>query len=74
MSVERRPIVDRRGWSLLAAVALIAWLARSIIGPFVVAAVIAYAFSPLVSAVERRTGLARLAVVAIGYVVALGTT
>ena len=72
MSVERRPIVDRRGWSLLAAVALIAWLARSIIGPFVVAAVIAYAFSPLVSAVERRTGLARLAVVAIGYVVALG--
>jgi predicted PurR-regulated permease PerM len=72
VSVERRPIVDRRGWWLLAAVVLIAWLARSIIGPFVVAAVIAYAFSPLVGGVERRTGLPRLAVVAIGYVLALG--
>jgi predicted PurR-regulated permease PerM len=69
---ERRPIVDRRGWWLLTAIVLIAWLARSIIGPFVVAAVIAYAFSPLVSAVERRTGLPRLAVVAVGYVVAIG--
>src|SRR5512136_2493962 len=48
------------------------WLARGIIGPFVVAAVLAYAFSPLVSAVEDRTGWPRLAIVGVGYAVTLG--
>jgi predicted PurR-regulated permease PerM len=36
-------------------VLLVLWLARGIIGPFVVAAVLAYAFSPVVSAVQEKT-------------------
>jgi predicted PurR-regulated permease PerM len=47
------------------------WLARGIIGPFVVAGVLAYAFSPVVSAVQSRTRLPRVAIIAIGYVVLL---
>lgn len=57
---------------LLLAVLVVLWLARGVIGPFVVAAVIAYAFSPLVAAGQRRTGLPRVAIVAIGYLVAIG--
>jgi predicted PurR-regulated permease PerM len=52
-------------------VLVIAWLARPILGPFIVAGVIAYAFSPVVTTVQSRSGLPRVAVVAIGYVVAL---
>ena len=48
------------------------WLARGVIGPFIVAAVFAYAFTPIVSAVEGRTGLPRVVVIAIGYVLLLG--
>ena len=48
------------------------WLARGIVGPFVVAAVLAYAFSPVVSAAQVRTGLPRALVIAIGYVIVLG--
>ncbi|MGD0248299.1 MAG: AI-2E family transporter [Candidatus Limnocylindrales bacterium] len=47
------------------------WLARGIIGPFVVAAILAYAFSPVVSGVQRRTRLPRMAVVGIGYLIFL---
>src|SRR5512136_2177197 len=47
------------------------WLARGIIGPFVVAAVLAYAFSPVVSSVQSRTRLPRVVVVGLGYVVFL---
>jgi len=53
---------------LLVGVALILWLARDVLGPFIVAAVLAYAFGPLVSAAQRRTGWPRLAVVAVAYV------
>ena len=53
-------------------VVVVAWLARGIIGPFVVAGVIAYAFSPVVSGVQNRTRLPRVAVVALGYVLFLG--
>jgi predicted PurR-regulated permease PerM len=53
-------------------VAAILWLARAIIGPFVVAGVLAYAFSPVVSAVQNRTRLPRAAVVGLGYVLFLG--
>jgi predicted PurR-regulated permease PerM len=49
-------------------VLLVLWLARGIIGPFVAAGVLAYAFSPVVSGVHSRTRLPRVAVVAIGYV------
>ena len=50
---------SRRVVLLLVLVAVLVWLARPIIGPFVVAAVIAYAFSPIVGAVRDRTGLPR---------------
>jgi predicted PurR-regulated permease PerM len=50
-----------------AAVVFILWLARGIIGPFVVAAVLAYAFSPVVTAVQDRTRVPRAAIIGIGY-------
>ena len=62
-------------WRLIAlgvAVLLLLWLAREIIGPFVVAAVLAYAFSPIVSAVEEKTRAPRVLVVGAGYLLALG--
>jgi predicted PurR-regulated permease PerM len=67
------------GWSdqivrlaaLAAAVVFLLWLARGIIGPFVVAGVLAYAFSPVVSGVQSRTRLPRAAVIGIGYVLVL---
>lgn len=55
------------GWLLLLAVALF-WLARPVLGPFVIAGVLAYAFSPLVTRVQRRTGARRVLIVAVGYV------
>jgi predicted PurR-regulated permease PerM len=55
---------------LIAAVAIL-WLARGVLGPFIVAAVLAYAFSPLVTAAERGTSWPRIVVVAAGYVIAL---
>jgi predicted PurR-regulated permease PerM len=55
---------------LVAAVAIL-WLARGVLGPFIVAAVVAYAFDPLVTAAQRRTAWPRIAVVAAGYVVAV---
>ncbi len=48
------------------------WLARDIVGPFVVAAVLAYAFSPVVTAAQVRTGLPRALVILVGYVLVLG--
>jgi len=55
---------------LVAAVAIL-WLARGVLGPFIVAAVLAYAFSPLVTAAERGTSWPRIVVVAAGYVIGL---
>jgi predicted PurR-regulated permease PerM len=63
---ERRAFV-----ALVIAGILILWLARTVIGPFMVSAVLAYAFSPLVWAGQQRTGLPRVAIVAIGYLVAV---
>jgi predicted PurR-regulated permease PerM len=57
-------------WLVAAAVVLL-WLARDVLGPFIVAAVVAYAFSPLVVAGQRRTGWSRVAVVGVGYAVAV---
>ncbi|HEY7131013.1 MAG TPA: AI-2E family transporter, partial [Candidatus Limnocylindrales bacterium] len=53
---------------LLIGAAVIAWIARDILGPFILAAVLAYAFGPLVSVAQRRTGWPRFAVVAVAYV------
>jgi predicted PurR-regulated permease PerM len=65
------PLLKRRGVWLVVAILVIAWIARDVIGPFVVAGVIAYAFSPVVSAGTRRTGWHRGVVVGIGYAIAL---
>ena len=54
------------------AVLLVLWLARGIVGPFVVAAVLAYAFSPVVSAVQDKTHAPRALVIGAGYVLVLG--
>ena len=54
------------------AVLFVLWLARGIIGPFVVAAVLAYAFSPVVSAIEDRTHAPRALIIGVGYVLVLG--
>ena len=55
-------------WLLVAALVVL-WLARDVLGPFIIAAVAAYAFSPVVTAAERRTRWPRGVVVAIGYAV-----
>jgi predicted PurR-regulated permease PerM len=57
---------------LAAAVLFVLWLARGIIGPFVVAAVLAYAFTPIVSAAQSRTRLPRALIIGIGYLLFLG--
>ncbi len=54
---------------LLAAIGIL-WISRGVLGPFIVAAVIAYAFSPLVTAGQRRLGWPRAAVVGLGYAIA----
>jgi predicted PurR-regulated permease PerM len=54
-------------WLLVAALVVL-WLARDVLGPFIIAAVTAYAFSPVVTAGQRRTGWPRGVVVAIGYI------
>jgi len=66
-----QPRSNRPFIALVIAVAILLWLARGVLGPFIVAAIVAYAFSPVVSKAERRFGLPRIAVVAIGYVIAI---
>lgn len=59
-------VLRGRSFLIVGAVVLgIGWLARPILGPFIVAAVIAYAFSPVVTTVQHRSGLPRVAVVTI---------
>jgi predicted PurR-regulated permease PerM len=75
-AAERPPEPDQQRRSnrafiaLVIAVAIIVWLARAVLGPFIVAAVVAYAVSPVVAAAERRFGWPRIVVVALGYVIA----
>ena len=54
---------------LLAAIGIL-WVSRGVLGPFIVAAILASAFSPLVTAGERRLGWPRVAVVGLGYAIA----
>src|SRR5690242_13131114 len=68
--MDERSITDRRPFlALLIGAAVILWLAREVIGPFVVAAVLAYAFAPLVARAQERTGWSRIAIVAIAFAV-----
>jgi predicted PurR-regulated permease PerM len=64
------PTSNRPFIALLVATAIVLWLARGVLGPFIVAAVVAYAFSPVVTRAERQFGLPRIVVVAIGYLIA----
>jgi predicted PurR-regulated permease PerM len=69
--VVERPNRERGPFLLLLLAALaILWLARAVLGPFIVAAVVGYAFSPLVTAGQRRLGWPRVAVVGLGYAMA----
>ena len=56
--------------ALLAALAVFVFLVRSILAPFVIAAILAYVFSPVVVWLEQRTKLPRAAAVAL-FVLAL---
>jgi predicted PurR-regulated permease PerM len=60
-----------RWLALLVVVGVVAFLARGVLAPFVIAAVLAYIISPLVDELEERTRSRRLAVVAVLYVVLL---
>jgi len=60
----------RLAWLALAVLVLL-WFARDVLPPFVIAAVVAYAFSPLVGALEERSRLPRVVVVLVLYAVAL---
>ena len=73
VAVVESPPPANRGpfvWLVIAAVVVL-WLARDVLGPFIVGAVVAYAFSPLVAAGQRRTGWPRVAVVGLGYAIAV---
>ena len=55
-------------------VLVVAWVGHAVLGPFIVAAVVAYAFSPLVSTAERRLGWPRPLIVLFGSdTIVLGT-
>lgn len=65
------PVRDRAPFAVLLLAAIgILWISRGVLGPFIVAAVLAYAFSPLVSAGQRRLRWPRIAVVGLGYAIA----
>jgi predicted PurR-regulated permease PerM len=58
-------------WLLVIAVIFLIYLARDVLGPFVIAGVVAYAFSQPVNMAQRRTGWPRVVIIGIGYVIAL---
>lgn len=63
---------SRAGWIVLAVLVVgLLWVARDVLGPFIVAAVIAYAFSDPVNAAQARTGWPRAAIIGLGYVAVL---
>jgi predicted PurR-regulated permease PerM len=60
-------VPPRRVIVLLLFLAAVFWFARPVILPFIVGALIAYAFSPAIDAVQARTRRSRLLIVAAGY-------
>ena len=64
--------VPARRVIVLAAFAIVVfWFARPVMLPFVVAAIIAYAFSPYIDSIQARTHRSRLLIVVVGYGTAL---
>jgi predicted PurR-regulated permease PerM len=60
----RFQVPPRRVIALLVFAAAVFWFARPVMLPFVVGAIIAYAFSPYIDAVQARTGRSRALIVA----------
>ena len=67
----RFQIPSRRVVFLALALAALFWFARPVMLPFVVGAIVAYAFSPAIDSLQARTGRSRLLVVVMSYAAAL---
>jgi predicted PurR-regulated permease PerM len=63
--------VITRWLALILVVGVLAYLARTVLAPFIIAAVLAYIVSPLVAEIQERLRLPRAAVVVLLYVVLL---
>jgi predicted PurR-regulated permease PerM len=61
-----------RTWLLPLVVIIFLYLARGVLGPFIIAGVLAYIFSIVVDGVQERLGWPRWVVVSLFYVIALG--
>ena len=59
-------------WLLAVVAAVILYIARRVLGPFVIAAIFAYIFSPIVDNIQERLKWPRGLVVALFYVLVLG--
>jgi len=63
---------DRRAFLIVVAIVLfVLWAVRGILAPFIVAAGIAYAFAPIVTAAQRRLGWPRPIVIGLGYLIVI---
>jgi len=58
-------------WLVLAALVALLWVARGVLPPFIVAAILAYVLSPLVDEIAERTGVHRRAAAVGVFVVVL---
>lgn len=67
----RFQIPSRRVVFLVLALAALFWFARPVMLPFVVGAIVAYAFSPAIDNLQARTGRSRLLVVIAAYATGL---
>ncbi|HET9083424.1 MAG TPA: AI-2E family transporter [Candidatus Limnocylindrales bacterium] len=67
----RFQVPSRRVVFLALALAALFWFARPVMLPFVVGAIIAYAFSPAIDSLQKRTGRSRLLVVIAAYATGL---
>jgi len=67
----RFQIPSRRVVFLALALVALFWFARPVMLPFVVGAIVAYAFSPAIDSLQARTGRSRLLVVVMSYAAGL---
>jgi len=67
----RFQIPSRRVVFLALALVALFWFARPVMLPFVVGAIVAYAFSPAIDSLQARTGRSRLLVVIMSYAAGL---
>src|SRR5512142_2934388 len=61
-------------WLLLLVVLLFLWIVRGILAPFVVAAILAFALTPVIDRIESRWRIRRAALVGSLYVLTIGVT